>query len=275
MFCVIQEVQLKKPNAHGKHRELEAFESFTLNGRTRYSYRYAGECFERPIRAAYKISVHHSYRENGKVRKRQYSICTVDYYSIATNWFSLDDYSRKITQIADAFDTDPKDLYDLIYKKLDPLTDRIQAEYRQTEEYKVTAEHKAIVEKHQEARSRFHKKYGIDVDEYDYCFDVFGTVVNQEYLNQIEKNYKAQQEAARKYQEYSSYYRNSRSNYSNSSGYGSYSALSGSTYTAEEQGRLKKFYKALSMKYHPDMNPDIDTTAEMQLLNKLKEDWGL
>lgn len=29
------------------------------------------------------------------------------------------------------------------------------------------------------------------------------------------------------------------------------------------------------MKFHPDVNPDNDTTKEMQLLNKLKESWGL
>lgn len=275
MFCVIQEVQLKKPNAYGEYKELEAYESFTFNGKTRYSYRYVGERFERPIKASYKISIHHSYRESGKVRKRQYSLCTVDYYTIATNWFALGDYDRRITDIADTFDSDPGDLYRLIYAKLDPLSDKIQSEYQKTEEYKIHAEHKDVIDKYNEARSRFHKTYGIDTDEYDCCFDVFGKVVNRKYLNEIKKAHKARQEASRRYQKASSYYERQRSTYSNSSGYSGYSALSGSTYTAEEQGRLKKFYKALSMKYHPDMNPDADTTAEMQLLNKLKEDWGL
>lgn len=38
---------------------------------------------------------------------------------------------------------------------------------------------------------------------------------------------------------------------------------------------LKQFYKALPMKFHPDMNMGEDTTKQMQLLNKLKEDWGV
>ena len=38
---------------------------------------------------------------------------------------------------------------------------------------------------------------------------------------------------------------------------------------------LKQFYKVLSKKYHPDLNPGKDTTAEMQLLNRLKQGWGI
>ncbi len=30
---------------------------------------------------------------------------------------------------------------------------------------------------------------------------------------------------------------------------------------------VKKLYKALAVKYHPDMNPDNDTTATMQAIN--------
>ena len=38
---------------------------------------------------------------------------------------------------------------------------------------------------------------------------------------------------------------------------------------------LKEFYRKLSKLYHPDLNPDKDTTAQMQVLNKLKEHWGV
>jgi DnaJ-class molecular chaperone len=36
---------------------------------------------------------------------------------------------------------------------------------------------------------------------------------------------------------------------------------------------LGKFYKILAKKYHPDSNPDIDTSAEIILINKLKKSW--
>ena len=52
--------------------------------KTYYSYypNYEAGKFERPHREAYKISVHVSRRENGKVKKRQYPIGTVGYYAL-------------------------------------------------------------------------------------------------------------------------------------------------------------------------------------------------
>jgi len=38
---------------------------------------------------------------------------------------------------------------------------------------------------------------------------------------------------------------------------------------------LRKFYMALSQMFHPDSNPNADTTKEMQFLNRLREDWGV
>ena len=45
--------------------------------------------------------------------------------------------------------------------------------------------------------------------------------------------------------------------------------------STDEKESLKKFYRVLSKHFHPDKNPDADTTVEMQLVNKLKDEWGL
>lgn len=43
----------------------------------------------------------------------------------------------------------------------------------------------------------------------------------------------------------------------------------------KETDMLEEFYKKLSKIYHPDLNPGTDTTAQMQLLNRLKESWKI
>lgn len=55
----------------------------------------------------------------------------------------------------------------------------------------------------------------------------------------------------------------------------SYQNQKNGNYAESEKKMLKSFYVMLSHKFHPDNNPDKDTTKEMQLLNKLKADWGV
>lgn len=70
------------------------------------------------------------------------------------------------------------------------------------------------------------------------------------------------------------YYENFRSNYG---GYnsGSYCGTAASNYNEADKAMLKKFYRTLSKAFHPDSNPDKDTSEEMKMLNRLKSDWGM
>lgn len=119
------------------------------------------------------------------------------------------------------------------------------------------------------AQGKFCSKYNVDKDDYCRCYDVFGTLRNEEYLKRIQAEHKAREQAERR-----SYQERWRSTYEWTGG-GGYSVPSASTYTETERAILKKFYRSLSKTYHPDLNPGKDTTAEMQLLNKLKETWGV
>ena len=269
MFCVVQEVKLKKPNKNGYYKELKVeYMEMSVFGKdeSHYYYSYGGERFERPIKKAYRISIHQSYRENGKVKKKQYVICTVDYYSIAENWFSLYDWGEsKIKHVAEELNCSEDKLYDLINSKLDPLVKAIQEEFHQTEEYQVHEEHERITDLYAANKAIFNEKYG---DEYDKIYDVFGNLRNPERLEWVKSEYKFRKEYEQKSR---SYYDNFYSNYTS----GSYDNFGQNTYNASEKDMLKKFYRTLSKKFHPDSNPDTDTSNEMRLLNKLKNDWGL
>ncbi len=262
---------------YGEYRELEAYQNeWRFDDRPcTWSWRYTGGRFERPHLEAFKITLHHSYRESGAVRKHQYPITTMSYYDIVT--YSLYDCAdSRITVTAEKLGMDPAELYEIIETKLEPLRERIEAEFHQSAEYITHQKHRRIIDDHMAAKSKFCSRYGVDEADYNRCYDVFGVLRNKEYLEQIKAAHKAQQQAERDARKRSqrSYQDQWRSTYGGQSS-GSYSIPLSSTYTAEETAILKQFYRSLSKTYHPDLNLGKDTTAEMQLLNKLKEMWGL
>jgi hypothetical protein len=268
MFVVIQKIQLKKPNKNGGYKEYEVNTiSFTIGGivKTSYSYhaKYDGGHFERPHQEAFKISIHQSFRENGKVKAKQCVLGTIGYYVLAEGWGLYDYMESGFKRAAKMFDNSDG-LYDLVEAKIAPLREQIQSEYHESEEYKAVEERKKVQKEYQKSKANFAKKYNVDAGEFDFCFDVFGHVMNETYLNEIIQKEKA----------YSSYRENSSSNYS-SQDYSSYFKTNSSTYTDVEKLTLKLFYKKLAMEFHPDKNLDTDATEKMQLLNKLKDEWNL
>lgn len=91
MYCVIQEIEIKKVPT-GEPKEIEAYETtWTTNSEKEsiWGWNYSDEHFDRPVRKTYRISIHESYREAGKVKKKQTVICTIGYYSIV-DWGELD-----------------------------------------------------------------------------------------------------------------------------------------------------------------------------------------
>ena len=246
----------------------------SINGQdeSHYWHHYSEERFERDIKKAYRITIHESYRENGKVKKKQFGICTVDYYDLATDWFCLYDWGNsKIEIAAKELNCSEEEIYSLIEKKLEPIQEQIIEEFKQTEEYKTHEEHEKITTLHAVRKVEFNAKYNLSGNEYDKCYDVFGVLQNPEYLKKIEKDYEArqryEQESRRYYEEYYNNY-----NQDSSSSYGG--SIS-NTYKEEDKAVLKQFYRELSKKFHPDANPDTDTSQQMQLLNQLKQEWGL
>lgn len=285
MFCVIQKVQRKKPDTEGHAKELLVEEDvFTVDGKeiVEYGYWFSQERFDRPILDAYKISIHHSYREEGKVKKKQWPICTMSYYDIPYSCF--EDHVVKSVLDAKIAEMGIKrsQFYKMVYDKLNPLEDAIRAEYEQTEEYKTHQEHQAILKVHRAAKKEFDELYGKDM--YSRIYDVFGTLRNKELLNHLiktkgtaEEARKAQEEARKAQEEYQkrseeeSQKRFEREYNGYSSG--SYSNGSQGNYTDEEKAILKEVYRMASKKFHPDITKD--DGSKMKFITKLKEQWEL
>ena len=278
MFCVIQELATKKVPA-GNQKKIEVYEFlWSAKGKDHceYKWRYSDERFERPIKPSYRISVHESYRENGKVKKKQTVICTIGYYEVVDwgDWpgdYVIGGFASK----AEILGVEESELADLIYAKWQVIVDHIWEEYKQTEEYAAKQENNRIIREHNERVSAFIKKYEVDRDEYACCYDVFGKLRNPEYLEKIKADYGARKEYERKSREYrSNYYEKYSGNYGGHGG-SSYYDSSASNYNEEDKAMLKKFYRTLSKAFHPDSNPNRDTAEEMKMLNRLKSDWGV
>ena len=123
----------------------------------------------------------------------------------------------------------------------------------------IDPKHEKILKAYRAKKEAFEKRYGMD--KYDCCYNVFGEVMNQAYLDEITQAAEYRQR---------SYYESSNSNYSYS-----FNSFTNPTYTSEEKERLKRFYKSLSKLYHPDVNHDPNAHGDMVLLNRLKEEWGI
>lgn len=277
MYCVIQEIEIKKLH-RGEPKQIEVYENtWTINGvqGSTYGYRNSDDCFDRQIRKAYRISIHESYREGRRVRKKQTVICTIGYYEII-DWGSwIGDYiiGSKWKDKVEVLGLPEEELVDLIYKKFQPIINQVEAEFQQTEEYKAREEHRRILKEHQQRVDEFTEKYDTSRNEYDHCYDVFGKLRNPEQFKKVEADYKARQEYEWRSQKQSrSYYENFYSNYS---GRGSGGLSPAAGHGEGEKTMLKQFYRTLSKTYHPDSNPGKDTSEEMKLLNQLKADWGL
>lgn len=262
MYCVIQEINTRR-EIEGYSKGIEAY-TYTVNGIKVNSYRMSSDKFKRPIKKAYKISIHKSYRKDGKIKKKQWVIGTHEHYGLIEYGFELWRVDDKLKEMGITEDK----LYDLIYKKLDPLIEKITSEFHNTEEYKTYEKYMEIIKEFKNKEREFNKIYG---SRYDECYDIYGNLTNKDRLEQIKRDYEYNQEYKRKSEEafrerYSKY---SQSSYSSSS----YQINTSSNYNEEERKLIKKFYKKLAFEFHPDRNNSKDDA--MVLVNKLKEQWGV
>lgn len=273
MYCIVQVLKRKKPNPYGEYREYEVG-SMTIQfqdgtSKTKYSYypKYESGRFERPHRESYKISIHESRRDGGKVVKKQCAIGTVGYYDLL-QWCLYDYIDKGVGRAVEMFGVDYETLYKLVEDKMQPIIEKITKEFHRSEEYKAERQRKKLEKAYQRAKKQFGAQYDVDPDEYDYCYNIFGELMEKAYLDKIIQQYEQKQKAQ------SSYRKSWGSTYGQYSS-SSYSIPPVSTYSEDETAILKQFYRALAKQFHPDVNHDRDTTRELQLLNRLKEQWGV
>ena len=213
-----------------------------------------------PKTTAWKLFLNHSYRENGKVKKKQAYILTIHHWNV------VDEYQRFLTafnedevhpgwccvsddlsgyfdeKILHSFpDADLDEVWELFEKKIKPLEDAIIGEFKQSEEYQWWEINRAMKEEEKERKREEKRKE------------------------------EARQEEERR-QQYQ-YQQKSREEFYRSFNFDTASSSSSLSLSDEEANLLIRHfdvvYKQLAVKVHPDkIGGD---TEKMKILNSLNE----
>lgn len=273
MYVAVQKIY-GKSKVYGYSKDVV---TTTLNiGTTvRYGWRYSEEKFERE-NYSYKIVVKESYREGGKVRQRQVVMGTFHWFDFIDHYVYGDEILDE--KLADVFADKPdevENIYDEIDKKIGEIQGIESEKWMQSKEYKVHNKHLELIRKYELEKKTFDMLYGEDI--FEQVYDIHLKVMNQDLYKQLSKlraEKKKADEAKREYERRSREEQQKQwEKYFKGFGDGSYSIGSSSNYTDKEKEYLKKFYRALAAKFHPDvLGRD---NEPMLLVNKLKEQWGV
>lgn len=282
MYIYVKE-SVSKLKTKGYAKELLTGTRELENGLIINTHWYSDDCFIRNPKSTYSIFLCKSYRENGKSKTKQYKIATISYWDIAESyeddfidWLSpeFDDilWVKMLAKIDSILaedgclnglsDDEQKEylykIQDDLSEKCDCFWNKIVNSFKKTKEYRVHEEHRQILEAYHTNKMNFLEDYDCYPDEYDVCFDIYGRVTNSEYLSRIQSRHSE-----------------SDFNSGHSSGRSTEKIVyRDANYSKTELQYLKKFYKTLATKYHPDTNNN-KTTGEMKFINKLKEQWGI
>ncbi len=274
MYVAVQKIY-GKSKVYGYSKDVV---TTTLNTGTTilYGWQYSSEKFERE-NYSYKITVKESYRENGKVKQKQVVMGTYHWFDFIDHYVYCDDWFCE--KLSDAFlDKSGKDM-DAVYDEIDKKIEEIQSieskKWMTSKEYKVHSKHLEMIRKYELKKTAYDEIYGKDI--FEQIYDIHLKIMNQELYEQLPKIRTEKKRADEEKQEYERRSREEKQKqwekYFKGFGDGSYQTGSCSNYTDKEKEYLKKFYKALAAKFHPDVLEG--DNEPMQLVNKLKEQWGI
>lgn len=273
MYVSVQKI-FGKSKVYGYPKDVVTTQT-DLGTTIRYGWEYTEEKFERD-NYSYKITVKESFRQNGRVRQKQVVVGTFHWFDFIDHYVYLDDWFYK--KLEEAFPDKTQEQLNAVCDEIDKKVQLIEREecdkWHSSKEYKVHNKHLNLIRKYESKKVVFDELYGEDI--FEQVYDIHLKVNNQdlyEQLSKIRAKKKKADEEKREYErkcreEQQKQWDNFYKQYTN----GSYSIGSNSNYTDKEKEYLKKFYKILAVKFHPDV---IEDNAPMQFLNKLKETWGI
>lgn len=273
MYVSVQKI-FGKSKVYGYPKDVVTTQ-IDLGTTTRYGWEYSEEKFERE-NYSYKITVKESFRLNGRVRQKQVVMGTFHWFDFIDHYVYPDDWFY--AKLEEIFPNKTQEQINTVCDEIDKKVGIIEREecdkWHSTKEYKVHNKHLNMIRKYESKKVVFDELYGEDI--FEQIYDIHLNVMNQDLYvelpkiraekKKIDEEKRAYERRSREEQQkqWDDFYRQ----YSSSS----YSIGLSGNYTNNEKEYLKKFYKVLAMKFHPDVIKD---NEPMQFLNKLKEQWGI
>ena len=273
MYVSVQKI-FGKSKVYGYPKDVVTTQ-IDLGTTTRYGWEYSEEKFERE-NYSYKITVKESFRLNGRVRQKQVVMGTFHWFDFIDHYVYPDDWFY--AKLEEIFPNKTQEQINTVCDEIDKKVGIIEREecdkWHSTKEYKVHNKHLNMIRKYESKKVVFDELYGEDI--FEQIYDIHLNVMNQDLYvelpkiraekKKIDEEKRAYERRSREEQQkqWDDFYRQ----YSSSS----YSIGLSGNYTNNEKEYLKKFYKVLAMKFHPDV---IEDNKPMQFLNKLKETWGI
>lgn len=273
MYVSVQKI-FGKSKVYGYPKDVVTIQT-DLGTTTRYGWEYSEEKLERE-NYSYKIVVKESFRENGKVKQKQVVMGTFHWFDFIDHYVYPDDWFYE--KLEEAFPDKTQEQLNAVCDEIDKKVQLIEREecdkWHSSKEYKVHNKHLNLIRKYESKKVVFDELYGEDI--FEQVYDIHLKVMNQELYEQLPQIRAKKKKADEEKQEYERKCREEQQkqwdNFYKQYTNGSYSIGSNSNYTDKEKEYLKKFYKVLAVKFHPDV---IEDNAPMQFLNKLKETWGI
>lgn len=274
MYVTIQKIY-GKSKVYGYAKDVVTT-TLNIDTTVRYGWRYSEEKFERE-NYSYKIVVKESYRENGKVKQKQAVMGTyhwfdfIDHYVYPDDWF----YDKLEEVFIDKTQEQLNFICDIIEEKIGGIENVESKLWTSSKEYKIHNKHLEMIRRYESKKAVFDELYGEDI--FEQVYDIHLEVMNQELYGQLQQIRAKKKKANEEKQEYERKCNEEKQkqwdNFYKQYTSGSYSIGSSSNYTDKEKEYLKKFYRVLAMKFHPDILGG--DNEPMLLLNKLKEIWGI
>lgn len=268
LFVNVVEFELKR-KPKGSQKEIEVY-SCVVFGKESFHYRNTGEEFDRPIKKGYKIMLHHSYRQDGKIKKLSLCAARIKYSDVLDGYYpELWKLEEKLIDKGFPYES-LEQVEAMLYEKIDEIWNKIEEEVKTTEEYQWIQKRNKIIKEHRQRESEFNKKYGGDY--YKYFYDVFGVLRKPIELEQFKRD---EEEKKRQQEQYTrNSWEQAQNHYKNYGGFNGYQSLgvSGGSFNSEEAEMIRSIisagFKQMSKKLHPDLGGDED---QMKLLNAVKE----